>query len=331
MAVAVQIEIDVAAVAERAGHPIAGRGRVAGARGVHGVIVPVVHDHREHQVVARVGQDPVFAGLGPVLDVANAGENGDGVGDDRAAGLHDDFEIVEQMFGAGLPGRGANGVDGGPHHLGARQARAEHGAFAGADLVGVGLVAQIVDRDAAADVDMLQPVARLAMQPEQVLPHRGKGLDIRLGIRRLRADVNMDARQMDPLRLPDRTKHHLARLRGRDAELRRVERRLQRRVRTRPDAGHQPDRHVGPLAEPPAGLSPPGARAGRDGAEHLCYGWLRAPMRPERASSCSATTSPASPGPSPSRAEREPSSASTSPSPTNSPSASRERGFRSPP
>ncbi len=38
-----------------------------------------------------------------------------------------------------------------------------------------------------------QRMSRLALQPEQVIPHGGEGLRIRLDIRRLRADVNVNA------------------------------------------------------------------------------------------------------------------------------------------
>src|SRR5262249_20709656 len=98
---------------------------------------------------------------------------------------------------------------------------------------------------ATADVDVLQFVAGLPMQPEQVIPHRRQGFDVRFGIGRLRAYVNVQPDQIYQVGAFQGLNHHLAGVGGRDAELRRVERRLQSRVRSSADAGDQADRRVG--------------------------------------------------------------------------------------
>src|SRR6266508_3422855 len=198
-ALAVQVEVNVAPVAERPGHPVARHGRFGCARGVNRVVIPVVHDHREHQVVPGVGERPILAGFGTVFDVANLGEDRDGVGDDRAARLHHDLQVV----------------------------------------------AQVIDGNAPADVDVLQFVSGLPMQPEQVIPHRRQGLDVRFGIGRLRAYVNVQPDEVDQVGALQSLNHHLAGVGRRDAELRRVERRLQSRVRARADASDKADRRVG--------------------------------------------------------------------------------------
>src|SRR5215813_14964375 len=83
------------------------------------------------------------------------------------------------------------------------------------------------------------------MQPEQVIPHRRQGLDVRLGIWRLRAYVNVQPDEVDQVVALQSLNHHLAGVGRRDAELRRSERRLQSRVRARADARDQADRRVG--------------------------------------------------------------------------------------
>src|SRR6266508_4229511 len=244
-ALAVQVEVNVAPVAERPGHPVARHGRFGCARGVNRVVIPVVHDHREHQVVPGVGERPILAGFGTVFDVANLGEDRDGVGDDRAARLHHDLQVVQQVFGPGLSRGRAHGFNRGLHHLSRGQIGSEHVAFGVADLFGVHVVAQVIDGDTPADVDVLQFVAGLPMQPEQVIPHRRQGLDVRFGIGRLRAYVNVQPDEVDQVAALQSLNHHLAGVGRRDAELRRVERRLQSRVRARADASDKADRRVG--------------------------------------------------------------------------------------
>ena len=182
---------------------------------------------------------------GAVFDVAHRSQNRHRVGDDRAARFHHDLQVIQQVFGARLARRSPHSVDRGLYHLRRRKLRSEHCAFVRADLFGVRVVAQVVHRNAAADVDVLQLVPGFAVQPQQVFPHRGEGFDIGFGIGRLRPDVDVNAGQIDKLRRTQCAQHHLARVGRRNAELRRVHRRLQSGVRSRADARDQSHGHVG--------------------------------------------------------------------------------------
>src|SRR5262249_2185052 len=142
-----------------------------------------------------------------------------------------------------------HGVIRGLHQLSRSQTGAEHVAFVFADLFGVRVVAQVIYRDASADVDVLQFVAGLSVQPEQVTPHRRQGFDVRFGVRRLRAYVNVQPDEVDQFGAFQSLNHHLAGVRRRNSELRGVERRLQSRVRARAHARDQTDRRVGAFTQ----------------------------------------------------------------------------------
>ena len=78
---------------------------------------------------------------------------------------------------------------------------AEHVALVFRKLICLRTIAQVVHRNAAAEIDVFERVARLAMNRDQVFPHAlecfGKWLDVG----RLRADVNVNAADMDQIRI----------------------------------------------------------------------------------------------------------------------------------
>ncbi len=115
---AVQIKVDIASITEWAGYSI---GRIVGitrSRGIHRLVVPLVHDHREHEVISGIGQQPVLAGLGPVLEIADSSQNCAGICNHASTRLENDLELIEERLCSGLARRVPDDLDRCPEHFG---------------------------------------------------------------------------------------------------------------------------------------------------------------------------------------------------------------------
>jgi hypothetical protein len=83
------------------------------------------------------------------------------IGDNAATGFEQYRDAIQKMFGIGLARRRARDAKGCGQHFRGFETRAEHVAFVCRELVGLRAVAQIIDRDAAAEIDMFERVSRL--------------------------------------------------------------------------------------------------------------------------------------------------------------------------
>src|SRR5262249_26911735 len=183
----------------RAGNAIARIVRLPSARGIDRLVVPLVHDHRKHQIVTRIGKEPVLVRLGPVLEVANSSQNCAGICNHTPARLEHNLEIIEERFRTGLPSRGPNYLHRASQYVGWTKMGTEHDTLRLPDFTSLRPVAEIVDRYPTSDIDVGQPVASLAVEPQQVLPHCGKGFGVWIDVWCLGADVNMNSCKLDQL------------------------------------------------------------------------------------------------------------------------------------
>ncbi len=81
-------------------------------------------------------------------------------------------------------------------------------------------VAQVVDGNSAAEIDVFERVPRLAVKRQEMLPHGFESLGERLYVRSLRADVDMYAADVDEFRMKQSTPEGFEDFRVGDAELR---------------------------------------------------------------------------------------------------------------
>ena len=72
-------------------------------------------------------------------------------------------------------------------------------------LIGLRSIAQVVDGNAAAEIDVFERVSRLAMNRDQMFPHAPECFSKRLYIGRLRSNVDMDATDFDEIRFLEAT------------------------------------------------------------------------------------------------------------------------------
>ena len=86
-------------------------------------------------------------------------------------------------------------------------------------LIGLCFIAQIVDGNSAAQVDVFERVAGLAVQRDEMFPHGFEGFGERLNVRRLRADVNVYATDVNEFRMEKRTTEGVEHIGVGDAEL----------------------------------------------------------------------------------------------------------------
>src|SRR5215208_8423357 len=121
----------------------------------------------------------------------------------------------------------------GREHVRRLKLRAEYLALASGQLVGLRAVAQVVDGDAAAEVDVFERMARLLVDRLQVLPHRLEGGGEGLDVGRLRADVDVYAGDVEQLGRAQRAAEGVEDFGRSDAELRGHQRRLEAEVRAR--------------------------------------------------------------------------------------------------
>ncbi len=157
------------------------------------MVVPLVIIHREQNVVARICQQPHVIGFGSTFDVAHGREHHPRVGDNAATRLEQNRHLIKQMLSFRVARRFACHAQSFGENDGRLKIRAQHVALMLGKLICLRTIAQIVHRDAAAQVDVLERVARLAMNRHQVVPHALEGFGERLDVRRLRADVNVYA------------------------------------------------------------------------------------------------------------------------------------------
>ena len=79
-------------------------------------------------------------------------------------------------------------------------------------------IAQIIHRNAAAKIDVFQRVTRLAMNRHQVIPHALESFGERLDVRRLGADVNVYAADVNQFGMLQTAAKCVEDFRRRDAE-----------------------------------------------------------------------------------------------------------------
>ena len=106
------------------------------------------------------------------------------------------------------------------------EVRAEHVTFVFRQLICLRTVTQIVNRYAATQVDVLERVASLAMNRDEMFLHALERFGERLNVRRLRADVNVNTAYMNevrPLQTTPKRGEHFGR---RNTKLRRQQRGL---------------------------------------------------------------------------------------------------------
>src|ERR1044072_6603479 len=111
-------------------------------------------------------------------------------------------------------------------------------------LFGLRAVSQIIYGNAAAEIDVLEREAGLAMNGHQVVPHAPEGFRKRLDIRRLRTNMNVNSTNVNQLRMLQPTTKSFQHFRCRDAKLGSQQRRLQTKMRARADLRHQPQRNA---------------------------------------------------------------------------------------
>ena len=66
-------------------------------------------------------------------------------------------------------------------------------------LICLGTIAEVVDGNAAAEIDVLERVPGLAMNRDEVLPHAPESFGEWLDVGRLRADVNVNTANVDQI------------------------------------------------------------------------------------------------------------------------------------
>src|SRR6266513_1849095 len=87
-------------------------------------------------------------------------------------------------------------------------------------LIRLRAIAEIVNRNAAAEIYVLECVARFPMNRDQMFPHAAKSFRKRLNIWCLRADVNVNAANVDQFRVLQTSPESIEHLGRRDAKLR---------------------------------------------------------------------------------------------------------------
>ena len=93
-------------------------------------------------------------------------------------------------------------------------------------IVGLRTIAQVIDGNAAAKIDVFERVTRLVMNRDEVFPHAFERFRKRLDVGRLRADVNVYAADVDEIRSLQAAAKSGENLRRGDAKLRREQRGL---------------------------------------------------------------------------------------------------------
>src|SRR5437868_7124297 len=153
------------------------------------------------------------------------------------------------MLGLHVTCRVARGLERGGENVRGFEFRAEHLALVFWKVVGLRAVAEVVDGDAAAEVDVFERVARFVVDGLQVFPHRLERGGERLNVGRLRADVYVYAGDVQVFGRAQREAEGFEDFRRGDAKLRGHQRGLESEVRARADLRHESERDAGALAQ----------------------------------------------------------------------------------
>src|ERR1044071_5510965 len=213
------------------------------------MVIPLVIVHREQQVVARVGQQPDIVRLRSPLDVANGRQDQTRVGDDAAPRFKQYGDALKQMLCLSFAGRFACDLECCREHFRWFEVSAEHVAFVFGQLLRHRAVAQVVDGNSAAEIDVFERVPRLAVQREEMLPHGFESLGERFYVRSLRADVDVYAADVDEFGMKQPAPEGFEDFRVGDAELRGQQRGLQAQMRARADLRREAQGDFGALAD----------------------------------------------------------------------------------
>ena len=85
-------------------------------------------------------------------------------------------------------------------------------------LIGLRTIAQIIHRNAAAEIDVFECQTGLAMNRHQMVPHALESFRERLDVRSLRPDVNMNPANVDQIGVLQTAAKCFENFRGRDAK-----------------------------------------------------------------------------------------------------------------
>ena len=165
------------------------------------MVVPFVIIHREHDVVARVGQQPHVAGLRPLLHVRIRSSSTSPASAITLRPGSSRIVVFSSRCSASAARADSRATRNASASTTARfEIGAEHVALVFGKLIRLRTIAQVVNRNAAAEIDVLERVAGLAMNRDQMLPHAAKGFRERFDVRCLRTDVNVNAANVNQIR-----------------------------------------------------------------------------------------------------------------------------------
>ena len=136
-----------------------------------------------------------------MFDVSNGGKQNSGVGDDAAAGLEKKCDAIEQV--------GCISIFRGAFYRGPGIAESrcrfkiglEHLSTLTGELFGVRVAGDVINREAAAKIYVRQPDTRFVKDLAQIIEQNLERLGVSRRIRILRADVQVDAGEVQVRRI----------------------------------------------------------------------------------------------------------------------------------